>query len=348
MAVENPTGGDAGASIEDRLEAYLSAEDAPGPQDQHDEAASTRAAPRDPAANAGNTEDDPAEGEPDFDGPQLTTSDLAKVFGLDESALDVDDTGAVLIKTKVDGREGTAKFADVLKSYQMQGHVDNQAREVAAQRQAIQQQAAEANNAVMQRLQHLDTVLNTASQELQREFHGIDWQTLRATDPGEYSARLADFNVRQQNLNGLAQQGAQQREFVQQQQQQDLYAHLNSEHAKLPTLIPEWRDQAVAQRERNEVWEYAAKAGYSNQELAQMSSSAHVAALRKAMLFDRLQGSKAAVEARVRAAPKLIRPGQAPNATREQNNVRSIKTNIRNSGGKTQDVAAYLLAAGKV
>jgi hypothetical protein len=49
----------------------------------------------------------------------------------------------------------------------------------------------------------------------------------------------------------------------------------------------------------------------------------------------------------VRTAPKLVKAGQAQKVSREQNNVRTLKNNIRSSGGKTGDVAAFLLATGR-
>jgi hypothetical protein len=351
MSVENPTGGDTGASITDRLESFLSAGDSPEPKQKAQQAdtgsdADDEAAPE---TNADATADQPdSDGQGDDGEPQLSTADLAKYLGVDESTLDVDADGNAVIKTKIDGKDGAAKLADMLKSYQLQGHVDNKAREVAAQQQAIQQQAAEASQAVTARLNKLDQVVEIANRELMRDFESVDWQYLRTNDPGEYSARLADFQSRKQQLDYAVQQGQNERHALQSQNSEQAQAYLNQERQRLPELIPEWKDEAVANKERLDIKSWATKNGFSEAELNGISSSTAVAALRKAMLYDQLQGSKAAIENKVRTAPKLVKAGQAQQVSREQHNVRTLKNNVRSSGGKTGDVVALLLASGKV
>lgn len=350
MSVENPTGGDTGASITDRLESFLSAGDSPEEPKQKAQADAGSDAGEDdqPEANAETTADQPeGDGQGDDDGPQLSTADLAKMLGIEESALDVDSDGNAVIKTKIDGQEGAAKLADMLKSYQLQGHVDNQAREVAAQRQAIQQQAAQAEQAIRARLDQLDQTVELANNELLREFQGIDWQDLRIRDPGEYSARLADFQGRKQALDSATQRAQQERQQLEGQQKEQHQAFLQQQRDRLPALIPEWKDAAVANKERADITTWALKNGFEAGELQNISQASAVAALRKAMLFDQLQGSKAAIENKVRTAPKLVKAGQAQQVSREQHNVRTLKQNIRSSGGKTDDVVALLLATGK-
>ena len=353
MSVENPTGGDTGASITDRLESFLAAGDSPEDKKQTTQQPEAGSDADDsgpgPDANADTPVDPPeGDGQGDDDGPQLSTADLAKYLGVEESALDVDADGNAVIKTKIDGQEGAAKLADMLKSYQLQGHVDNQAREVAAQRQALQQQAAQADQAVRARLDQLDQAVELANNELMREFQGIDWQTLRVTDPGEYSARLADFQGRKQALDNATVRGQQERQQLDGQQQQQQQAFLQQERDRLPTLIPEWKDAAVANKERADITTWALKNGFGAGELQNIAQASAVAALRKAMLYDQLQGSKAAIENKVRTAPKLVKAGQAQQVSREQHNVRTLKNNVRNSGGKTGDVVALLIASGKV
>ncbi len=255
----------------------------------------------------------------------------------------MDTDGNAVIKTKIDGKDGAAKLSDMLKSYQLQGHIDNKARDIAAQQQALQQQAAQADQAIRARLDQLDSVVGQASNELMREFQGVDWQTLRANDPGEYSARLADFQARKQNLDNAAGRSQAEREQLQGQQAQQSQAAMQQERARLPELIPEWKDEAVASKERADITAWGLKNGFAAGELNGIGSASAVAALRKAMLY----GSKAAIENKVRTAPKLVKAGQAQQVSRAEHNIRTLKQNVRSSGGKTDDVVALLLASGK-
>lgn len=344
MHDENPTS-DGGASITERLENFLAAEDSPAPQPQAKAEQPEQATAEEETAEV--VTDEPESGEPDDSTqPQLSTSDFAKVLGIDESMLDLDEEGNAIVKTKIDGKEGTAKFADVLKSYQLQGHIDNKAREVAEQQKAMQQRMQEVDQVAQAKLQQLDGVLQLAAQELTAEYQAIDWQTLRVTDPAEYAARLADFQQRQGKLQRMYQAVEQGRGEQQQKQQEQMRALLAEEAKRLPTLIPEWSDPTVAEKERQTILDWAIKSGANPARVNAMSDAFDVAAYRKAMLFDQLQQSKAKVENKVRTAPKLVKPGQ-PETNRQQQTVQTLKTAIRKSGGK-QGVAEFLLATGKV
>lgn len=345
MLDENPTPGNEGASITDRLERFLTpAEELPEPKQAEPKAQADDDA--DPADDANQIE--PENGEPEDDQqPQISTADIAKYFGLEENMLDVDDDGGLQIKTKIDGKEGAAKFADVLKSYQLQGHIDNKARAIADQERAIQARVQQVEQQAAQKLQQLESLANIAGQELNREFQSVDWQTLRATDPAEYSAKLADFQLRQAQLNqvmGAAQQEKAQQEYSRAEQFQQYVAQ---EAQRLPEMIPEWKDEATAKKESAEIKEWGVKQGISAADLASVSNAAHVSVLRKAMLYDRLQQSKVSVENKVRTAPKLVKAGQPQQASREQQTVQNLRSQVRKSGGKGDSLVEYLLAAGK-
>lgn len=357
MPLENPTGGDAGASIQARLESFLAAEDSPeqdqqqargngdddgdqyqGDDDQHHP---------DPDANA-DPDGQPEGDEPgDDQQPQMTTTDFAKVLGIDESVLDLDEEGGAIVKIKIDGKESTAKFADVLKSYQLQGHVDNEAREVAKQQKALQQRMAEADQAAAARIEKLEATIGLAQQRLMREFQSVDWASLRAQNPGEYSALYADFQARQAELDGMTRQAEAERTESQNKQLEQFRQFAMQERERITEFIPEWKSEETASKEKTEIKNWALKNGFEDQELQSIIRSPHVAALRKAMLYDRLQQAKPETEKRVRAAPKLVKAGQAQAQNREQQTVRNLRDNVRKSGGKTQDVAALLLATGR-
>jgi hypothetical protein len=342
MSDENPTA-DSGASIHDRLMAL----DAPEPSEP-EERDEPQGDEQEPESAEQNT-DEPEGGEPEDDQqPQLSTTDFAKVLGIDESMLDLDDEGNAIIKTKIDGKEGTAKFADVLKSYQLQGHIDNKAREVAEQQKAIQARMAEVEQYAQQRVQQLEQLSNIANQELMREYQSIDWQTLRATDPAEYSARVMDFQQRQGQINQLFQVAEQTKAQQQHQQTESYRAMLATEAQRLPELIPEWKDTATADKERKAIKEYGLKAGIDPADLDSIPKAAYVSVLRKAMLYDQLQQSKAVVENKVRTAPKLVKPGQAQQQSRQAQTISNIKSQVKKSGGKAGSVVEYLLATGKV
>lgn len=341
MESANPTA-DSGASIQDRIEAYLSADE---PQEQPQAEASETEAKAEPAET--EVEVDAEEGEGEGDGPSISLSDLSKYFGIDEQYLDVDEDGTVSIKTKVDGQEGKTKLKDLQTSYQLRQHLDNETRAVVEHQKAVRAQVYQIEQAIQARAQQVEKLAEAAQSQLTREFNGIDWQLLRQNDPGEYSALYQDFQNRQAYINEIAQSAASERKQLDAQKSQQHQELLQSEWQAIPVAIPEWSDSSVMQREVSEIKQWAADNGYPPGEVESAAYARHLATIRKAMLYDRMQSSKAAVESKVRVAPKLARPGQSAPSNSNESNLRNLKTKIQKSGGKS-GIAEYLIASGKV
>jgi len=334
-----------GASVQDRLERFLAVEDEP--------VQTADATPQGEATASTETTDEPSDdGQSGEQQPQMTTADLAKVLGIDESMLDVDEDGSIKVKTKIDGAEGAAKFADLVKSYQLEGHVNKRSMAVAEQEKALQSRAQEAEQQVQARLQHVESLANVAAHELMREFQSIDWPTLRQQSPGDYAALQQDFNARKAQLAGVYQEVARGKQQQTEQFTQNVQKKVAEEMQRLPELIPEWKNPEVFQKESAQLRGWAVKNGIPEQMVEAVSngplaSAAQIAVWRRAMLFDQLQATKPAIENKLRQAPKIVKPGQAQADSAAQK-LQSLKQTVRKSGGKQNDVAAYLLASGKV
>lgn len=328
-----------GASTLDRLERYLAASDAPDQTNQQE-----------PQAQADDAA--PEDVKPDGDGqqseqPQLSTSDLAKLLGLEDGAIDLDEDGSVKLRTKVDGVEGAAKLQDLLKSYQLQEHVDKKAREAAELQKSLQARQQEAEQQFNQRLQYAQNLVGIAANQLMREFQSEDWATLEATDPGQAALKRQKYQERHAELRGVEYAITQHNAQQETQRSQEREQFLQQEAQRLPQVIPEWRDEAVASKERVEIRDWALKQGFQAQDLDQVVHASHVAVMRKAMLFDKLQQAKPAIENKVRTAPVLVKPGQ-PAQNSQAQTLQSLRQAVRKSGGKGNSVQEYLLAAGKV
>lgn len=340
MSVENPTADAGGASITERLENYLAA----GEETTKPEATGQQAAPEVPEGAETTASDDTQQP----DETQLSLSDVAKVLGIDETALDVDEDGGLKIKTKVDGKEGAAKFAELLKSYQLQGHVDAKAREAAEIHRQAQERAQQFEAYAQAKAQEFAQVFQAAQQVVQGEFAGINWDDLARNDPVGYVEKRHQWEARMGQLNQLQQQANWQAQNFMQAQQQRVHAQLSAEAQRLSTLIPEWADEKVSGTERAQMREWLAKKGASPQAIESLRDAGLVAALRAGMLAEAGKTQQTVTEKKVRAAPKLVKPGQSVAAQdRNSETLRGLKENIRKSGGK-HGIAEYLLASGKV
>lgn len=350
MQGENPTAGDGGASISSRLESFLAASEGDSTTQPAAPAAERKEEDQQaPETNATEVEAQPeSDAQSEVEGPQLSITDLAKYLGVDESALDVSDDGAVLVKTKIDGKDGAAKFKDMLKSYQLQGHVDNKAREAADAQKSLQERVNQFEAYAQSRSEQLDTLANIAQQELLAEYGAVDWTALSQQDPAAYVAEQHKFQQRQGRVTQLMTAAQQQKQQYEQATAQKAQLFHQQEVSRLPSLIPEWSDEKVREAEKSELRNWCKTQGFSDHDLASLNRAEMVVSLRKAMLFDKGKTAVAATEKKVRLAPKLVKPGQSTDARqRADEGVQGLKNTIRKSGGKS-GVADYLLATGKV
>ena len=334
MADEKPTG-EAGASISEQLEAMLARED--GEQSEPGQAAPEPGV-KEPAGDA-----------PDEDeGPQYELPDVAKVLGLDESMLDVDEDGSLKIKTKVDGQEGTAKLQDLIKSYQLQGHVDAKVRQVAEQERAISERVQQYESFAQAKFQELDALAQAAQQMLAGEYASVDWDAVLRDDPLNYQAKRHEFERRQGQTQQVLQHLNYQRQQIGQALQQHQAVELQREAQRLVQMVPTWADEKVRNEEGAQMREWLQSKGASAQTINSLRDAGIIAALREGMLAAKSVPATAAVEKKVRAAPKLIRPGSGTDSNqRKADSVRGLEKQIRESGGKS-GIAEYLIATGKV
>jgi hypothetical protein len=359
MEQENPTGGDTGASTLDRLESFLSADTAPKKpaasdaqpsstdnelqdvDDSQPQADDAQDATEDP-----DKADVPAQGDEKPNEYQL--SDIAKLLGADESALDVDEDGNVLVKTKVDGQEGKAKFADLIKSYQLQSHVDKQVREVAEQRKAVQEQA----QSLQQQLQVQQAVIGKIAEVKAIEselalYQNIDWQALADQDPQravKLDLQMRDLQRKHAQTIGQVNEAGQ---HIQQKQTEQMQAALVIERQALLAALPEWNDPTKVEKDRAEIKADLKARGYSDADIDGLRDHKAVLLARDAMLYRKMKAATSATEKVVRAAPKIIKPGTSQSGSRQTTNVQNLKTTVRKSGGSGQSVVDYLIATGK-
>lgn len=333
---EKPTG-DAGASIEDRVAQLISHE----PQQETQEVETTQEKPEVEAPESDAQEEE--------SGPQISLSDAAKILGVDESILDVDEDGTLKIKTKIDGQEGAAKLNDFLKSYQLQGHIDAKSRAIAEEQRRVQAERAQFEDMARAEVQRFETLVGVAQQQLMQEFAKINWDELSQSDPVDYVAKKHAFEARSAQIQGLMGQAMQYRQQLEMSQFERAKQHLTQEASRLPTLIPEWADAKTASTEKGQLAEWLLSIGASPNAVNSLYDAGIVAALRKAMFAAKVEPKVAAVEKKVRAAPKLVKPGQSVDANqRAAEGLRGLHEKIRKSGGKGDSVAEWLIASGKV
>jgi len=337
-------------AILERLESYLAPEESSEHEKKHDTTEdsideSKQQVPEETETESLEGDAPEADATDEIEESQIELPDLAAVLGLEPDRLDVDESGNLLVRTKIDGKDGIAKFTDLIKSYQLEGHLNKQNMEVSEQRKALETKLAEIESQSQAKIQQLDDLANIAWGDLNAQYQSIDWAQLRVEDPAEFAAKSQEFQQRNAQIQSMFAQLQQQRTSQTQERNQTT---LKNEGEKLLRAIPEWSDAGVAEKDRAAIRKFAGSVGFSSDEVNTLSDHRAVVVLRKAMLYDQLQQTKPEVTKKVRKAPKLVRPGQATSkADRNAESLKTLKSTIKKSGGK-DGVAAYLLATGKV
>jgi hypothetical protein len=339
-------------SITDRLKASLfSAEDAK-PEMTAQPAASaepvgdpdTPVEPKAPALKAKATEevgdDAPADdaGDEQTEASYETVNDLAEALGWDlEKILDLE------APTKIDGKEGKARLRDIIKSHQLEGHLNQKLMTHADEKKAFETERQNFIQTSQHKLQQLDVGVKMAQKMLEGEFAEVDWQQLQDSDPLEFNQKYVAFQQRQARLNHIAGTLGQERQQSQQAEQAQAQSYLAEQGNLLASKVPEWADSAKREKDIalmavdiNQAY------GISEQELRALKDHREVLVLRDAWQWQKLQKSKPALLNKVKTAPKLIKPGAQQSRATQDNFIAQKERERLRTSGKVSDAKAPL------
>ena len=258
--------------------------------------------------------DDEVEDHETDDSNELETDDddglaaLASELGLDADKLTLSEDGEILINLKVNGKTEQIDLKEAISGTQFHKANDEKARVLAEERKSFESermQVAQAYTAQLQQIRGLGEMLQN---KLMQDFQGIDWDRLRVTDPGEWTAKQREFEIRNQELQQagqmLGEQMKAQNDQQSQQEAQERAAVLQSEREKMIENNPSWRDEEKMKGDLTKIVEYAKSNGFDDDELSDVIHSRHVEVLRKAYLYD--QG-KTVASKKVKQAPSMQR-----------------------------------------
>ena len=239
-------------------------------------------------------------------------------------------------RVRVDNDEVEVDVDELIKGYSRTSDYTRKTQALAEQRKAIEaektkiEEAAKLRDTYFQRLQMIEEMLSQQPEE--------DLAALKDNDPVGYAIKVAEKMEREKQLSAVKAE----REAVQAKQaaehQERMKAHISQEAERLKAIIPDLADDVKGEIIRKEIREYAKANGWTDQELSQVYDHRAVIALYRAMQYEKLQKSKPAAVKRVAEAPKTLRPGQAQQASPDQDAVKKLKGQLRKSG-KQRDAA---------
>lgn len=164
-------------------------------------------------------------------------------------------------------------------------------------------------------------------------------------DPAGYISQKAQYEQWAQHLAYLDDQRQQTDQERQAKAQEQITERAKTEWAALITAAPELKDQARAAKYFGDIEAYGKKEGYTTDELKAAISADHRQALtlRKAALWDKLQGSKTSIAKKAEGRPPVQRGGKRLNSSeRSARTANDALTRLKSSGSVEDAAAAYL------
>ncbi len=135
---------------------------------------------------------------------------------------------------------------------------------------------------------------------------------LAQEDPFESQKRLVERDMLRNNFQQTAQAFEQKAGYIAQQRQHLTAQLLQQEAQRLPELVPAWKDQARFESDSKEMAKYIQSYGMDPAEVnaRYLNNAFAMKVLRQSMLYEK---SLARVkESKLRDAPPVVRPGNAP------------------------------------
>ena len=251
-----------------------------------------------------------------------------------ESESEPDDEPTYSVK--VAGEEKELTLSELKTLAQQGADYTKKTQQVAEQRKALEaesvaiDQARQLRDAYAERLQAMEQLLSAPEQNENLEY-------LKESDPIGYAVRVAEISQQKEQLQAIQAERYRIAEQQQAEQQHALQGYIAQQAARLSEVLPEYSDPVKGEKLRSELRTFAKDIGFTDQELSMVRDSRQVLALHKAMLYDKLQQSKPAVNKRVNEAPKNVRTGN----NQEQVGSETYKKQsqqLRNTG-KVKDAA---------
>jgi len=257
------------------------------------------------------------ESEEEFDSEDDDADDLdEEEYDEDEGEQEQADTFTV----KVNGENVEVSLDELQNGYSRQADYTKKSQTLAEERKAFQQD----RDAVLLERTQYSQLLGALQQQLTAfDEPAPDFDRLYEEDPIEASRLERQYRQRTeqraQKMQAIAIEQQRVNDANAQEQEQQMRGLITQEAARLPDVIPEWKDEKVASREREELKSYLLDSGVAEEELGALVRASHIAVLRKAMLFDKGQS-------RVRKARKA---GQSGKTVRSGSRQQQVKPSAR-------------------
>lgn len=345
---DQPANPEQGASVEDRLDALFAPEEASeeAPQEalleESPDSEEQEEAPEGDEQEVEDADTESADAESEDEEHEFQNLlEIAEALGKTPEEL----MAQLKSKVKVNGQELEVTLDELHKGYQMEADYRRKTSELAETRKAFEAEQEKTKNDLEQRLQQTAQFSEIMDQFILQDYNSIDWNTLRAENPGEFAAYQAEFQNRMQQVNQIKSQLGQQLEQMQaeakKQQMEAQLEYLNKERELLAEAVPEFKDTTKAQELATNMRNFLHSKGFTDQEIGGLVDHKQVLLVRDAMAYQALKSGKPEVQKKVSNAPKLQKPGSTQKKSKGEVQKNQLRSRLKKSG-RLEDAMALI------
>lgn len=220
--------------------------------------------------------------------------------------------------------------------------ISRRLEELAGERKAQEAERKQLSDARTQLIQQQEAALRTLYPELQL-FQGVNWQELARTDPNQY----IELDAQRQALIGKIQTAQGELERARQEHsdanRKALQERFADEKIKLAAALPVFADPVKGKETAQKLNQYLRDQGYTEDEINHIADHRTIKLVYKAWLADQSAAAKQAAQAKqTKTVPKMVRPGQVPDA--DERSAKALAGSMGNlrKHGTTEAAAAFL------
>lgn len=256
-----------------------------------------------------------------------------------EDDAESDDQPEPLYTVKINGKEEQVSLKEALSGYQRQQDYTRAKQAFAEEKRQF---VADLENA-RQQSEVYSQLLPAMVQRLQASLPAAPDPSLIDINPSAYLRQKEAYEQALGDLQAAASEQARMSEQSQVEQTRKLQAYVAENAAKLPELVPEWKDQKVYERDRHKVRDYLSWRGFSDDEINQAYDARLVAMAADATKWRELQKGK--IKPVAPAPERGLKP--TPTSTSAAPKVNRDAQAARNrlaKSGRVEDAAAAIRA----
>lgn len=286
-----------------------------------------------------------AEQEDDVEVERVDAAELAQHLGLDESQLTYDEDGNLMVNVKVDGKESKASISDVIKSYQLQQHVNQKSMKLSEIQKEFEGEIVNVKRNLFTQHHYAVAASKLAEDMLVKDYNSIDWEGLKHANPAQYAVLRTDFSEKATALKQLQQRVASEAMMFLDGMQNEMTQADKDRIAEQRQLMlidnPAWVNDNVRKKAQAELRDFVVKRyGFSEADMHLVTDRRLMQLIQDAHRYN--VGKQKLAEQQRKQLPKFQKKGQNfKNQTVKARTVKSANHAFRKSG-TAEDLAKAL------